>query len=137
MTLTKETVEAALKAWVDPYLGCDLVSARMVRSIRIEGKTLEVNIALEGPCHGASLACSDYFFLGSFVPIIAAKVKVNDYFRNAPRFRGHVFFNGSFGGFKSYSMILTVDAHYGHDTRSQRGSNKICWRECFCSTMII
>lgn len=49
MTLTKENVEEALQGWVDPYLGCDVVSARMVRSIRIEGTRIEVHIALGYP----------------------------------------------------------------------------------------
>ena len=53
-TVTKEHIEAALKHYQDPYLGCDLVSAKAVKDIRIDGDCVKVAVELGYPIKGWS-----------------------------------------------------------------------------------
>ncbi|MCG3202747.1 MAG: Iron-sulfur cluster carrier protein [Gammaproteobacteria bacterium] len=46
---TKETVEAVLASYVDPYLGSDLVSAKAVRGITVDGGKVSVDLELGFP----------------------------------------------------------------------------------------
>ena len=50
--ITRESVEAAIKGYVDPYLETDLVSAKAIRNIQIEGPAVTVSIALGFPAKG-------------------------------------------------------------------------------------
>ncbi len=50
--VTRTDVETALKAYVDPYLEKDLVSAKCVKAIRIEGDRVEVEVELGFPAAG-------------------------------------------------------------------------------------
>jgi len=54
ITVTKEHIEAALKRYQDPYLGCDLVSAKAVKDIRIDGDRVRVAVELGYPIKGWS-----------------------------------------------------------------------------------
>lgn len=47
--VTREAVESALRQWVEPHLGVDLVSAEAVRDIRIEGERVAVALELGFP----------------------------------------------------------------------------------------
>ena len=49
---TKTDVENCLKGWVDPNLGTDLVTARMIRHIGVEGDTVAIQVALGYPATG-------------------------------------------------------------------------------------
>lgn len=49
---TKTDVENCLKGWVDPNLGTDLVTARMIRHIGVEGDTVVIQVALGYPAAG-------------------------------------------------------------------------------------
>ncbi|MDD3447849.1 MAG: iron-sulfur cluster carrier protein ApbC [Gammaproteobacteria bacterium] len=50
--ITREQVETALKAYVDPYLEKDLVSAHAVKDIRVEGGKVTVQVELGFPNAG-------------------------------------------------------------------------------------
>jgi ATP-binding protein involved in chromosome partitioning len=50
--VTKEQVEAAIKGYVEPHLGRDLVSANCVKGIAIEGDQVKVNVVLGFPAKG-------------------------------------------------------------------------------------
>ncbi len=52
MTISQTDVENSLKGWIDPYLGQDLVTSRMVRSIAVEGDRVELQLALGYPAAG-------------------------------------------------------------------------------------
>ncbi|KAA6187424.1 iron-sulfur cluster carrier protein ApbC [Thiohalocapsa marina] len=52
--LTRETVEAAIKEYVEPHLGRDLVSTKSVRTVEIEGDQVKVGITLGFPAKGAA-----------------------------------------------------------------------------------
>ena len=54
ITVTKEHIEGALKRYQDPYLGCDLVSAKAVRDIRIDADRVKVAVELGYPIKGWS-----------------------------------------------------------------------------------
>ena len=54
ITVTKEHIEAALKRYQDPYLGCDLVSAKAVKDIRIDDDRVRVAVELGYPIKGWS-----------------------------------------------------------------------------------
>ncbi len=56
--VTKELVEAAIKGYVEPHLGRDLVSANVIKAIDIEGDQVKVKVVLGFPAKGiqASLA---------------------------------------------------------------------------------
>ena len=49
MTITKMDVENSLKGWIDPNLGQDLLSAKMIRKIQVEGEEVFVEVALGYP----------------------------------------------------------------------------------------
>jgi ATP-binding protein involved in chromosome partitioning len=49
MSVTQATVEASLKGWTDPNLGKDLVSAKMVKKIEVEGDKVGVKVMLGYP----------------------------------------------------------------------------------------
>ncbi len=57
MSLEKAQVEAAIRGYVDPYLGVDLVTAGMIKSITSESDRLEVQVEAGFPLarHGATL----------------------------------------------------------------------------------
>jgi ATP-binding protein involved in chromosome partitioning len=50
--VTKEIVEAALKGYVEPHLGRDLVAANCVKGIEVEGDQVKVKIQLGFPADG-------------------------------------------------------------------------------------
>jgi len=60
--LTKESIETAVKEYIDPHLGRDLVSAKVIKSIDIEGDQVKVQVMLGFPANGV-------------VALIAAAVK--------------------------------------------------------------
>jgi ATP-binding protein involved in chromosome partitioning len=49
MACTQADVESSLKGWIDPILGKDLLSTRMVKAIQVEGTRVQVRIALGYP----------------------------------------------------------------------------------------
>ncbi|GMR16476.1 MAG: iron-sulfur cluster carrier protein ApbC [Gammaproteobacteria bacterium] len=49
MSVTKEQVESAIKEYIDPYLETDLVSANVVKDIKMDGDTVTVDIVLGFP----------------------------------------------------------------------------------------
>jgi len=51
--LSKETIEAAIKEYTEPHLGRDLVSAKVVKGIDIEGDQVRVEVTLGFPAKGA------------------------------------------------------------------------------------
>ncbi len=50
--LSRSQVETALKNHLDPYLKTDLVSAKCLRSVDIEGSRVTLNVILGFPCKG-------------------------------------------------------------------------------------
>ncbi len=52
MANTKTAIEDILAAWVDPYMDQDLVSARTVKKIEIEGSCVRIRIVLGYPANG-------------------------------------------------------------------------------------
>ena len=50
--ITRAAVETALKGYVDPYLEQDLIAAKCLKQIRIEGNRVEVEIELGFPAAG-------------------------------------------------------------------------------------
>ncbi|WP_295543769.1 iron-sulfur cluster carrier protein ApbC [uncultured Thiohalocapsa sp.] len=58
-TPTQETVEAALKRYVEPHLGRDLVSSKSIKSIDIEGDQVKVKVMLGFPAKGAADAIEE------------------------------------------------------------------------------
>ena len=44
MSAARDRVEAALKTWIEPHLGTDLVTAGAVRSLEVEGSKLKLSI---------------------------------------------------------------------------------------------
>jgi len=50
--LTKETIESAIKTYVEPHLGRDLVAAKVVKGIDIEGDQVKVQVMLGFPAKG-------------------------------------------------------------------------------------
>jgi len=50
--LTRDSVEAALRAWTEPHLGQDLVSAKAVKDIRVDGGKVAIRIELGFPAAG-------------------------------------------------------------------------------------
>lgn len=49
MSVSKSTIESSLKTWIDPHLGQDLVSAKMVKKIEAEDGKARVRVALGYP----------------------------------------------------------------------------------------
>jgi len=56
---TQEAVEAAIKAYVEPHLGRDLVSTKSIKSIDIEGDQVKVQVTLGFPAKGAAAAIAE------------------------------------------------------------------------------
>ncbi len=50
--VTKEIVEAALKGYVEPHLGRDLVAANCIKGIEVEGDQVKVKVQLGFPADG-------------------------------------------------------------------------------------
>ena len=50
--VTKELVESAIKGYVEPHLGRDLVTAGVVKGIAIEGDQVKVKVVLGFPAKG-------------------------------------------------------------------------------------
>jgi ATP-binding protein involved in chromosome partitioning len=50
--VSREQVESALRDYVDPFLGEDLVSGKCVRDIRVEGSTVTVEVQMGYPIEG-------------------------------------------------------------------------------------
>ena len=50
--ITRDAVETALKSYIDPYLEQDLIAAKCLKQIRIEGNRVEVDIELGFPAAG-------------------------------------------------------------------------------------
>ena len=57
--VTNEAVEAAIKAYVEPHLGRDLVSAKCIKGIDIEGDQVKVKVTLGFPAKGIAEAVAD------------------------------------------------------------------------------
>ena len=51
--VTKEHVEAALKGYIEPHLGKDLVAANSIKGIEVEGDQVKVQVMLGFPAAGA------------------------------------------------------------------------------------
>ncbi|MBK1725073.1 iron-sulfur cluster carrier protein ApbC [Thiocystis violacea] len=56
---TKEAIEAAIKAYVEPNLGRDLVSAHAIKDITIDGDRVKVEVSLGFPAKGAQEAIAE------------------------------------------------------------------------------
>jgi len=54
--LTKESIEAAIKEYIEPHLGRDLVSTKLVKGIEIEGDQVKVKVMLGFPAKGVVAA---------------------------------------------------------------------------------
>jgi len=50
--VTRESVEAKLKEYNDPYLGKDLVSAKSIKDIKIDGGAVSIDVVLGFPAKG-------------------------------------------------------------------------------------
>ena len=50
--VTRETIESAIATYVDPYLESDLVSAKTIKDVRIDGGAVTVEIELGFPAKG-------------------------------------------------------------------------------------
>jgi ATP-binding protein involved in chromosome partitioning len=57
--LNKETIEAAIKEFIEPNLGRDLVSTKTIKSIDIEGDQVKVKVLLGFPANGVIDAISE------------------------------------------------------------------------------
>ncbi len=56
---SKEQIEARLKEYVDPYLETDLVSAKAVKNIAIDGDKVAVEVRLGFPAKGYEATLTD------------------------------------------------------------------------------
>ncbi|NCA69687.1 MAG: iron-sulfur cluster carrier protein ApbC [Sphingobacteriia bacterium] len=56
---TKEAIEAAIKGYTEPHLGRDLVAARAIKGIAIEGDQVRVHVVLGFPAKGARAAITE------------------------------------------------------------------------------
>ncbi len=52
MIITRSEVETAIKEYIDPYLEQDLISAKAVRDIRVDGDRVKVDVQLGFPAKG-------------------------------------------------------------------------------------
>ncbi len=52
MSITQDQIESAIKEYIDPYLESDLVSAKVVKNIKIDGDTVVVDIVMGFPLAG-------------------------------------------------------------------------------------
>lgn len=56
MSVTKEQVEEAIKGYTEPHLGCDLVKAKAVKDIAVDGAAVKVAVEVGFPAKGAQAA---------------------------------------------------------------------------------
>ena len=59
MSVSKSQVETALKAYVDPYLGIDLVTAKAIKGIQIEDGHVNIEVTLGFPAEGYKSMLAD------------------------------------------------------------------------------
>lgn len=52
MGITQQQAEDSIRAWIDPYLDKDLISARMVKAVTVDGDGVLVKLALGYPAEG-------------------------------------------------------------------------------------
>ena len=52
MSVTREQVETAIRGYVDPYLDEDLVTAKCLQDVRVDGDRVAVDLQLGFPCDG-------------------------------------------------------------------------------------
>jgi ATP-binding protein involved in chromosome partitioning len=57
--ITREQVEEAIKGYVEPHLGKDLVSAKSVKDVAIDGDKVKVTVVLGFPAKGVQAAIAD------------------------------------------------------------------------------
>jgi ATP-binding protein involved in chromosome partitioning len=57
--VTREQVETAIKAYIDPYLEADLVSSKAIKNIQIDGAAVTVNVMLGFPADGHTPALAE------------------------------------------------------------------------------
>ncbi len=57
--LTKEQIEASIKEYIEPHLGSDLVSAKAIKNIAIDGDKVKVEVVLGFPAKGVQQAIAD------------------------------------------------------------------------------
>ncbi|MCF7992098.1 MAG: iron-sulfur cluster carrier protein ApbC [Thiohalocapsa sp.] len=57
--LTKETIEAAIKEYIEPHMGRDLVTTKSIKGIEIEGDQVKVKVLLGFPAKGAADAIAE------------------------------------------------------------------------------
>jgi ATP-binding protein involved in chromosome partitioning len=57
--LTKEQIEASIKEYIEPHLGSDLVSAKAIKDIAIDGGKVKVDVVLGFPAKGVQQAIAD------------------------------------------------------------------------------
>ncbi|MBK1640489.1 Fe-S-binding ATPase [Chromatium okenii] len=57
--VTKEVIEAAIKGYVEPHLGRDLVAAHAIKHIQIDGDQVRVEIVLGFPAKGVQAVIAD------------------------------------------------------------------------------
>ncbi len=50
--VSREQVEAAIREYIDPHLEKDLVSAKVVKNVEVDGDTVKVNVVLGYPAKG-------------------------------------------------------------------------------------
>ncbi|PWV65954.1 iron-sulfur cluster carrier protein ApbC [Plasticicumulans acidivorans] len=76
---TRQQVDAALQAYVEPYLTKDLLAAKCVKDVRIAGDSVEVDVELGFPCgnYGATLAAELRARLEAVPGVARAEVKVS------------------------------------------------------------
>jgi ATP-binding protein involved in chromosome partitioning len=57
--LTKEQIEASIKEYIEPHLGSDLVSAKAIKNIAIDGDKVKIEVVLGFPAKGVQQAIAD------------------------------------------------------------------------------
>jgi ATP-binding protein involved in chromosome partitioning len=57
--LTKEQIEASIKEYIEPHLGSDLVSAKAIKNVAIDGDKVKVEVVLGFPAKGVQQAIAD------------------------------------------------------------------------------
>ena len=57
--LTKEQIEASIKEYIEPHLGSDLVSAKAIKNVAIDGDRVRVEVVLGFPAKGVQQDIAD------------------------------------------------------------------------------
>jgi ATP-binding protein involved in chromosome partitioning len=57
--ITQEQVEEAIKGYIEPHLGKDLVTAKCVKGVEIDGDKVKVTVVVGFPAKGAQAAIAD------------------------------------------------------------------------------